>query len=114
MVRSKELQRIGAVMMKDIAEALLALQGLKRQNNWHFVLHSARRLVIDLACELMRRAMQVAHSRRGPSAVRQYVGGNHRFRSGGADAFSGSDVRRLGTDVASGLASQRKGALLRW
>ncbi len=31
-----------------------------------------------------------------------------------ADAFSGSDVRRLGTDVASGLASQRKGALLRW
>jgi hypothetical protein len=29
-VRSKELQRIGAVMMKDIAEALLALQGLKR------------------------------------------------------------------------------------
>jgi hypothetical protein len=43
-MRSKELQRIGTVMMKDIADALLALQGLKRQNNWHCVLHSARRL----------------------------------------------------------------------
>ena len=39
-VRSKEPQRIGAVMMKDVADALLALQGLKPQNNWHFVLHS--------------------------------------------------------------------------
>jgi len=39
-VRSKEPQRIGAVTMKDVADALLALQGLKPQNNWHFVLHS--------------------------------------------------------------------------
>jgi len=63
--------------------------------------------VIERACELMGLAMQVAHSRRVLAAVRQYVVGNHRLRPGGADAFSGSDVRRLGTDVASSLASQR-------
>jgi predicted naringenin-chalcone synthase len=110
-VRSKERQRIGAVMMKDIAEALLALQGLKRQNNWHFVLHSARRLVIDLACELMRRAMQVAHSRRGPSAVR----GN---MSSATIVFVLEELMRSqeamcgdwGLMSPSGLASQRKGA----
>jgi hypothetical protein len=101
-------------MMKNVADALLALQGLKPQNNWHFVLHSGAPAGDRPGVRVDGTRDAGAHSRRGPSAVRQYIVGNHRFHSGGADAFSGSDVRRLGTDVASGLASQRKGALLRW
>ena len=70
--------------------------------------------MIDLACELMRRAMQVAHSRR----VRQQYGN----MSSATIVFVLEELMRSqeamcgdwGLMSPSGLASQRKGALLRW
>ena len=64
MVLSKEVRRIGAAMMKEMAEALLAGHGLKQEDIRHFVLHSAGRRVIDQAQKLMGLdESAIAHSR---------------------------------------------------
>src|SRR6185369_13927109 len=52
-VLSKEVRRIGAAMMKEIAEALMESQGLKKDDVRHFVLHSAGRRVIEQAKKLL-------------------------------------------------------------
>jgi alkylresorcinol/alkylpyrone synthase len=52
-VLSKEVRRIGAGMMQEMAEILLACHGLKQADIRHFVLHSAGRRVIDHAQKLM-------------------------------------------------------------
>ena len=63
-VLSKEVRRIGAAMMKEMAEALLAGHGLKQEDIRHFVLHSAGRRVIDQAQKLMGLdESAIAHSR---------------------------------------------------
>ena len=63
-VLSKEVRRIGASMMKEMADFLLAMQGLKKDDIRHFVLHSAGRRVIDQAKKLMALdESQIAHSR---------------------------------------------------
>jgi alkylresorcinol/alkylpyrone synthase len=63
-VLSKEVRRIGATMMKEMAEALLAGHNLKQQDIRHFVLHSAGRRVIDQAQKLMGLdESAIAHSR---------------------------------------------------
>ncbi|HEV8441575.1 MAG TPA: type III polyketide synthase [Methylomirabilota bacterium] len=63
-VLSKEVRRIGGAMMKEMADILLATQGLKQEAIRHFVLHSAGRRVIDQARKLMGLAeSQLAHSR---------------------------------------------------
>ncbi len=63
-VLSKEVRRIGAVMMKEMAEVLLDTQGLKRDDVRYWVLHSAGRRVIEQARKLMSLGEeQVAHSR---------------------------------------------------
>jgi predicted naringenin-chalcone synthase len=63
-VLSKDVRRIGAAMMKEMADALMASQGLKRDDIRHFVLHSAGRRVIDQARRLMGLdESQIAHSR---------------------------------------------------
>ena len=63
-VLSKDVRRIGAVMMKEMADTLMASQGLKPDDIRHFVLHSAGRRVIDQARRLMGLdESQIAHSR---------------------------------------------------
>lgn len=46
-ILSKDVRRIGATMMKEMSEMLLASQGLKREDVSHWVLHSAGRRVIE-------------------------------------------------------------------
>ena len=52
-VLSKEVRRIGAGMMHEMAGILMAEQGLKREDVRHWVLHSAGRRVLDRAGELL-------------------------------------------------------------
>lgn len=52
-ILSKDVRRIGAGMMAEMAQALLDLQGLKREDVRHWVLHSAGRRVLDRARALL-------------------------------------------------------------
>jgi len=52
-VLSKDVRRIGAAMMHEMAEILMAEQGLKREDVRYWVLHSAGRRVLDRAGELL-------------------------------------------------------------
>src|SRR6058998_2592802 len=63
-VLSKDVRRIGAVMMGEMAAILMAAQGLKREDIRYWVLHSAGRRVIDRARTLLGLSEeQVGHSR---------------------------------------------------
>ena len=63
-VLSKEVRRIGAAMMKDMAQVLMETQGLKPDDIGYWVLHSAGRRVIEQARKLMNLTdAQVACSR---------------------------------------------------
>jgi predicted naringenin-chalcone synthase len=63
-VLAKEVRRIGAAMMKEMADALMDAHGLKREDIRHHVLHSAGRRVIDRARTLLGlEETQIAHSR---------------------------------------------------
>ena len=52
-ILSKEVRRIGATMMHEMAQVLMAEQGLKREDVRYWVLHSAGRRVLDRAGELL-------------------------------------------------------------
>lgn len=52
-VLSKEVRRIGAVMMGEMARLLMETNGLKRDDVRYWVLHSAGRRVLDRARELL-------------------------------------------------------------
>ena len=114
-VLSKEVRRIGATMMKEMADALMAAQGLKREDVQHFVLHSAGRRVIEQARQLMGlEEADVAPSRR---VLRQF--GN---MSSATIVFVLDDVLRTaapvpgdwGLMIALGPGFAAEGALLRW
>jgi predicted naringenin-chalcone synthase len=53
-VLSKEVRRIGAAMLQEMAGCLMSEQGLKREDIRYWVLHSAGRRVIEQAQKLMR------------------------------------------------------------
>jgi predicted naringenin-chalcone synthase len=114
-VLSKEVRRIGAAMMKEMAEALLAGQGLKQSDIRHFVLHSAGRRVIDQAQKLMGLDPgDIAHSRR----VLQHFGN----MSSATVLFVLDELLRAGEAapgdwglmIALGPGFAAEGALLRW
>lgn len=52
-VLSKEVRRIGAGMLGEMAKILMDVQGLKRDDIRHWVLHSAGRRVLDRARTLL-------------------------------------------------------------
>jgi predicted naringenin-chalcone synthase len=52
-VLSKDVRRIGGVMMAEMARTLMDTQGLKREDVRHWVLHSAGRRVLDRAGVLL-------------------------------------------------------------
>ena len=63
-VLSKDVRRIGATMMGEMAAILMATQGLKREDIAYWILHSAGRRVIDRARTLLELTEdQVSHSR---------------------------------------------------
>jgi predicted naringenin-chalcone synthase len=114
-VLSKDVRRIGAAMMKEMADTLMMSQGLKQEDIRHFVLHSAGRRVIDQACKVMGLAeAQIAHSRR---VLRQF--GN---MSSATVLFVLDELLRAreavtgdwGLMIALGPGFAAEGALLRW
>ena len=114
-VLSKDVRRIGASMMTEMAEALMASQGLKKDDIAHFVLHSAGRRVIEQVGRLMAlEERQLAHSRH----VLQHYGN----MSSATVVFVLDDLLQKGEAVpgdwglmiALGPGFAAEGALLRW
>ena len=114
-VLSKDVRRIGASMMKEMADALMADNGLKTEDIAHFVLHSAGRRVIEQVGRLMTLdETRLAHSR---SVLQQY--GN---MSSATVVFVLDDLLRSrepvpgdwGLMIALGPGFAAEGALLRW
>lgn len=114
-VLSKDVRRIGAAMMKEMADGLMQSQGLKKEDVRHFVLHSAGRRVIEAARRLLDLDdTQVAHSRH----VLKHFGNmssatvlfvlEETLRSGGPVAGD------WGLMIALGPGFAAEGALLRW
>jgi predicted naringenin-chalcone synthase len=114
-ILSKEVRKIGAAMMKELAAVLLASRGLKREDVAFWILHSAGRRVIDRARKLMQlRDEDVAASR---AVLRRY--GNMSSATvifvleellRGARAVPGD----WGVMIALGPGFAAEGALLRW
>lgn len=114
-VLSKEVRRIGSSMMKEMADALLAGQGLTQADVRHFVLHSAGRRVIDQAQKLMGLdESAIKHSRH---VLRHF--GN---MSSATVLFVLDELLRAGETapgdwglmIALGPGFAAEGALLRW
>jgi alkylresorcinol/alkylpyrone synthase len=114
-VLSKEVRRIGAGMMREMAEILMGEQGLKREDIRYWVLHSAGRRVLDRAGELLELTPeQTAASR---TVLRRY--GN---MSSATILFVLEETLRAATPVPGewglmiglGPGFAAEGALLRW
>ena len=114
-ILSKDVRRIGAAMMGEMAVILMAAQGLKREDIRYWVLHSAGRRVIDRARTLLDLSEeQVGHSR---SVLRRY--GN---MSSATILFVLDDTLHneapvpgdWGLMIALGPGFAAEGALLRW
>lgn len=114
-VLSKDVRRIGAGMMKEMADALMAGNGLKTEDIGHFVLHSAGRRVIEQVGKVMSLdETRLAHSRH---VLQQY--GN---MSSATVVFVLDDLLRSGEPapgdwglmIALGPGFAAEGALLRW
>jgi alkylresorcinol/alkylpyrone synthase len=114
-ILSKDVRRIGAHMMGEMAETLMAAQGLKREDIRYWVLHSAGRRVIDRARTLLDLSEeQVAPSR---AVLRRF--GN---MSSATVLFVLEEMLRSespvdgewGLMVALGPGFAAEGALLRW
>jgi alkylresorcinol/alkylpyrone synthase len=114
-VLSKDVRRIGAGMMKEMADALMASNGLKTEDIGHFVLHSAGRRVIEQVGKVMSLdETRLAHSRH---VLQQY--GN---MSSATVVFVLDELLRSGEPapgdwglmIALGPGFAAEGALLRW
>jgi alkylresorcinol/alkylpyrone synthase len=114
-VLSKEVRRIGATMMGEMARVLMDAQGLKRDAVAHWVLHSAGRRVLDRARELLDLSdAQMAHTR---AVLRE-----HGNMSSATILFVLERLLRLETPVPGdwgvmiglGPGFAAEGALLRW
>ena len=114
-VLSKDVRRIGAAMMKEMADLLMDSQGLKKEDVRHFVLHSAGRRVIEQARRLLDLdESQIAHSRH----VLRHLGN----MSSATVVFVLEETLRSGQPVpgdwglmiALGPGFAAEGALLRW
>lgn len=114
-VLSKDVRRIGGVMMKEMADLLMAAEGLKLADVRHFVLHSAGRRVIEQA----RRLIGLHESQVVPSRhVLRHFGN----MSSATVLFVLDEVLRReealpgdwGLMIALGPGFAAEGALLRW
>ncbi|HEV8642844.1 MAG TPA: type III polyketide synthase [Methylomirabilota bacterium] len=114
-VLSKDVRRIGAAMLGEMAKALMDVQGLKREDIRHWILHSAGRRVLDRARGLLGLTdEQMAHAR---GVLRRY--GN---MSSATILFVLEETLRAGSPVPGdwglmiglGPGFAAEGALLRW
>jgi alkylresorcinol/alkylpyrone synthase len=114
-VLSKEVRRIGAGMMKEMAEILMADQGLKREDIRYWVLHSAGRRVLDRAGELLE--LTPEHTAASRTVLQRF--GN---MSSATILFVLEETLRTSTPVPGewgvlvglGPGFAAEGALLRW
>jgi len=115
-VLAKDVRGIDAAMINEMANTLLAAQGLKQADIGHYIVHSAGRRAIDEAAELMDlEDDQLAHSRR---VLRDYGD-----MSAATVLFVLDEVLRArqrpapgdwGLMIALGPGFAAEGALLRW
>jgi alkylresorcinol/alkylpyrone synthase len=114
-ILSKDVRRIGAGMMAEMARVLMDVQGLKRDDVRHWILHSAGRRVLDRARSLLELdESALAHAR---AVLREY--GN---MSSATILFALERTLRLespapgewGVLIGLGPGFAAEGALLRW
>jgi predicted naringenin-chalcone synthase len=114
-ILSKDVRRIGATMMGEMARALMETQGLKRADVRYWVLHSAGRRVLDRARDLLDLGdAQMEHAR---AVLREF--GN---MSSATILFVLERTLRLespvpgewGVMIGLGPGFAAEGALLRW
>jgi predicted naringenin-chalcone synthase len=114
-VLSKDVRRIGAAMMGDMAGALMETQGLKRDDVAHWVLHSAGRRVLDRARELLELDdAQLAHAR---GVLREYGNMSSATIVFVLDRLLRSETAApgdWGVMIGLGPGFAAEGALLRW
>ena len=114
-VLSKEVRRIGAGMMKEMADLLMESQGLKKDDVRHFVLHSAGRRVIDQAKKLLDLTDdQLAHSRHVLRAFGNMSSATVVFVLEEALRAGAPRPGDWGLMIALGPGFAAEGALLRW
>ncbi|HWN01831.1 MAG TPA: type III polyketide synthase [Candidatus Dormibacteraeota bacterium] len=114
-VLSKEVRRIGASMMREMADRLMESQGLKKEDVRHFVLHSAGRRVIEEARRLLGlEAAQVAHSRHVLKHFGNMSSATVLFVLEEALQSGGPVAGDWGLMIALGPGFAAEGALLRW
>jgi alkylresorcinol/alkylpyrone synthase len=114
-ILSKDVRRIGAAMMAEMAHTLMEEQGLKREDVRHWVLHAAGRRVLDRARAILNlEEAQIAPSR---AVLRRY--GNMSSATilfVLEEAYQGAapmpDDWGLMIGLGPGFAAE--GALLRW
>jgi predicted naringenin-chalcone synthase len=114
-ILSKAVRKIGPAMMREMAEALLASQGLKREDVRAWVLHSAGRRVIEQAQKLLG----LSDSDVAPSRAVLWRYGN---MSSATVVFVLEELLRAappnpgdwGVMIALGPGFAAEGALLRW
>ncbi len=114
-VLSKDVRRISASMMREMADVLMDDQGLKREDVRYWVLHSAGRRVLDRAGELLELAPEQTRASR--TVLRHY--GN---MSSATILFVLDETLRAATPVPGewgvmiglGPGFAAEGALLRW
>src|SRR6266478_2997328 len=114
-VLSKEVRRIGASMMREMADRLMESQGLKKEDVRHFVLHSAGRRVIEEARRLLGlEDAQVAHSRHVLKHFGNMSSATVLFVLEEALQSGGPVAGDWGLMIALGPGFAAEGALLRW
>ena len=114
-VLSKEVRRIGASMMKEMADRLMESQGLKKEDVRHFVLHSAGRRVIEEARRLLDLDdVQIAHSRHVLKHFGNMSSATVLFVLEEALQSGGPVAGDWGLMIALGPGFAAEGALLRW
>jgi predicted naringenin-chalcone synthase len=114
-VLSKDVRRIGAQMMGEMAVALMKTQGLKREDIRHWILHSAGRKVLDRARVLLD--LDDEQVRASRTVLRRY--GN---MSSATIVFVLDETLREGSPapgewgvmIGLGPGFAAEGALLRW
>jgi alkylresorcinol/alkylpyrone synthase len=114
-ILSKEVRRIGAGMMREMADLLMASHGLKKDNVRHFVLHSAGRRVIEQAKTLLELTDdQIAHSRHVLRVFGNMSSATVLFVLEEALRSGAPEPGDWGLMIALGPGFAAEGALLRW
>jgi predicted naringenin-chalcone synthase len=114
-VLSKDVRRIGASMMAEMAGVLMATQGLKREDIRYWVLHSAGRQVIDRVRTLLDLSEEQVRYSRG--VLRTYGNMSSATILFVLDAMLRGEAPvpgDWGLMIALGPGFAAEGALLRW